>query len=523
INTAPGMVMGTAAYMSPEQARGEEVDARADIWSLGCVLYEMLTGRVPFEGTTTSHVIVNILEKEPQWTLASAVGAPAELEWIVRKALRKDRDERYQTAKELFGDLRSLKQRIEFQAELERSQSPEANVSHPGAGGKKEFATGSVKATAETGEVYPSPLTETKTLAGKLKSNKRAMALTLGALVLIAGVITYRFFIRREPTEISSAQSSSEKMTELKTVQVTTSSGLDMNPSFSPDGNSIAYSSDHGGSFEIYVKQLAEGGREIQLTSDGGQNLEPAWSPDGKLIAYQAKHRGIWVVPALGGTARQITDFGSRPAWSRDGAWIAFQSKDNQDFGATSPRITLSSTIWVVAAQGGEPKQITQAGSPAGGHGMPAWSPDGKRIMFVALVRLGEIWSVSAQGDDLKRLLSAPYTWIYDPIYSPDGKSIYYSALTEGLNFGLWQLRLSPDGEALGEPVKIQNSGLSNDRNLAISADGKRIAYSSVTTSSNIWSLPVSPSSSEARGAPVPLTSGTLLRNSGPSFSPDGR
>ncbi|MCA1632740.1 MAG: protein kinase [Acidobacteria bacterium] len=112
-HTNPGAVMGTPWYMSPEQAQGFPLDARTDIWSLGCVLYEMLAGRPPFDGATPSHVIVSILEDEPQPVSARAPGAPLELERIVARALRKDRDERYQTADEMSEDLRRLRQRLE--------------------------------------------------------------------------------------------------------------------------------------------------------------------------------------------------------------------------------------------------------------------------------------------------------------------------------------------------------------------------------------------------------------------------
>ncbi|HEY0545536.1 MAG TPA: protein kinase [Pyrinomonadaceae bacterium] len=119
--TQPGIVMGTATYMSPEQARGQEVDARTDIWSTGVVLYEMLTGRKPFEGMTTSDVLASILTKEPAPLSSYRLELPAELEWITGKALSKDREERYQTVKDLLSDLRRLGQRLEFKAQLERS------------------------------------------------------------------------------------------------------------------------------------------------------------------------------------------------------------------------------------------------------------------------------------------------------------------------------------------------------------------------------------------------------------------
>src|SRR4030095_4639710 len=126
VNPSRGMVMGTVSYMSPEQARGFALDARTDIWSLGCVLYEMVAGRVPFSGETTSDVIVAVLDREPPPLPGGPYETPLELQRILRKALRKDREERYQTVKDLLVDLRALKQEVDFEAKLEISVPPES-------------------------------------------------------------------------------------------------------------------------------------------------------------------------------------------------------------------------------------------------------------------------------------------------------------------------------------------------------------------------------------------------------------
>ncbi|HSE31439.1 MAG TPA: protein kinase [Pyrinomonadaceae bacterium] len=126
VHTDAGVVMGTSHYMSPEQARGKPVDARADIWSLGVVMYQMVTERLPFEGETATDVLVAITQKEPAPIARFDPNVPAELEWIVMKALRKAKDERYQTIKELITDLRRLRQKLEFEVELERTAAPES-------------------------------------------------------------------------------------------------------------------------------------------------------------------------------------------------------------------------------------------------------------------------------------------------------------------------------------------------------------------------------------------------------------
>lgn len=342
----------------------------------------------------------------------------------------------------------------------------------------------------------------------------RALALTGAGFALLLAVILSWGFQNRFAGD--------EQVGVLRTTQITTTPGLDLFPAFSPDGGAIAYSSLRNGNFEIFVRQLAPGGREIRITSDGAQNLQPAWSPDGKLIAYHSRnHRGVWIIPAFGGVATQLTEFGADPAWSPDGEWVVFQSDAPADLNQAAFSAMPPSTIWIVPALGGAPRQITKIGAPSGGHGAATWSPDGSRIIFVTYdIGLSEVWSVSPKGDGLKRLLGGR-NHLFDPVFSPDGRYLFLSAASG--NFRLWRQRMSPDGLPEGEMMQIANTGAALARHMTVAPDGKRVAYSSLTMSSNIGSAPLAPNSFEAAGEPKLLTQDTNYRKNNHNFSPDGK
>lgn len=211
VHTDAGVVMGTSHYMSPEQARGKVVDPRTDIWSLGVVLYEMMTGRVPFEGETVTDVILAITKTEPPPLARYATGVPAEFEWIVMKALRKDVDDRYQTVRELHSDLKKLRQRLQFEAELERSVPPD-RVSHivssTGARGLSTVSSreavpqagaGGSQSTSQVSAAIPTRASSAEYVVTGIKRHKTRAAIIAACALLVAGSLVYFGYLRRSP------------------------------------------------------------------------------------------------------------------------------------------------------------------------------------------------------------------------------------------------------------------------------------------------------------------------------------
>jgi serine/threonine-protein kinase len=193
VNTDRGMIIGTARYMSPEQARGQEVDARTDIFSLGVVLYELTTGHLPFEGSTPMDVLASILNQEPPPLALYSPAAPVELQRIVSKALRKERDERYQVVKDLLLDLKSLKQQLEVELAQEIPTAKESEVTS----GQEVVQSGSSEAS-ETGDVARTT-SSAEYLVSSIKRNKRAALLVMVTLVIALAGVAY-LSLGRKPT-----------------------------------------------------------------------------------------------------------------------------------------------------------------------------------------------------------------------------------------------------------------------------------------------------------------------------------
>ncbi len=201
VNTGAGTVLGTANYMSPEQAKGTHVDARTDLWSLGAVLYEMITGHVPFPGETPTETISLILQKEPSPLTRFANEVPAELERIVIKALTKDREERYQTAKDMLIDLRTLKRKLEVDAEIERTIAPELRSFASTSSGQSAPATISDAAPATTPANAESAASSAEYIVSGIKQHKLTTALAV--IVLVIGAAGLGVYLHARNTKVA--------------------------------------------------------------------------------------------------------------------------------------------------------------------------------------------------------------------------------------------------------------------------------------------------------------------------------
>jgi Tol biopolymer transport system component/DNA-binding winged helix-turn-helix (wHTH) protein len=381
------------------------------------------------------------------------------------------------------------------------------------------FIAGVRKAPDEAG-VSPMP-PDDEPVPTPRRLSPRFLWFGAGAVAIVA------FFLglgamRREPTPAARLATSPHMR------QVTDSMGLDLYPTFSPDGAEIAYSSDRGQGFEIFVRQLVAGGREIQITSDGQDNHQPAWSPNGREIAFASRERpGIRLVPALGGAPHRLTDFGSHPAWSPDGTTLVFQSMGIRDVWAGAAAAISPSSLFTVTSIGGPPLPLTRPGSPAGGHGAPSFSPDGKWISFATWGGdLSEIWRVSRDGRELDEVPGpgpGSRSAYFEPVFSPRGDWLYFASGGAGVDSSLKRSRVpARPGAAWGEPELISRAGTAPIRQPAISPDGTKLAYSAPLSTGGLWSLPLDAARGEPSGPPVPLTHTAGFRSYQPVFSPDG-
>jgi serine/threonine protein kinase len=446
--TSLGVAVGTVAYMSPEQARGEELDARTDLFSFGVVLYEMATGYPPFSGTTSALIFDAILHKGPTPPVRLNRDVPPKLEEIINKALEKNRELRYQSASEMRADLQRL---------------------------KRDTDSGRVAVAAisdrEAAVVTPPP------------RKRRPLAIALAGAMVIAGAV-FAYWLTRPPAPPSELK---EQRLTANPIENALNEGA-----ISPDGKYLAYSDQMG----LHLK-LLQTGEVLNIPQPEGGVPDVyawwpnSWFPDGtRFIASAYRLRqptSAWVVSVMGGPPRKLRDDASPWAVSPDGTLIAFGT--GSSFGGYGE-------MWLMGAQGEEPRRLV-AGSKDDGFFWAAWSPDGQRIAYGRYHRMpdGEEWSIESR--DLKG--GPPTVMLLDPmprgpwgifLWFPSGRLVYSSGEPKGVWWAgnLWEVRVdTKSGKPVGKPRRITSWAETEVSHLSGTADGKQLVVTKNSRQGHVY------------------------------------
>jgi Tol biopolymer transport system component len=449
--TAVGMILGTAAYMSPEQARGKPVDRRTDVWAFGCLLFEMLTARAAFGGETVTDVLAAIVHKDPDWDALPTVARPR-VERVIKRCLVKDPRERVRDLSDIGLVLREI---------------------GAGRGGAPEL---------------PAPATSV--------AHRRSWipAAAIGVVGILLGAFVGMRWLAN-PASLGKGAAFGARVASL--TQLTDLPGVQDAPNLSPDGKSVLYVAGDGGDEDIFLLRVG-GENAVNLTATFASNdFDPAFSPDGERIAFGSDREGggLFVMGATGESPRKIASEGAHPSWSPDGRKIVYSTER-----VINPlsRSTIAA-LWVVDVASGEKKRIYDGDAV-----QPAWSPSGKRIAFFAVAEgQRDLGTIPADGGTMTAVThDAPADW--DPFWSPDDRWLYFFSDRRG-GPDLWRIAVDgSSGASSGTPEPV-TTGSSRPLQGSISGDGRRIALEIDASRGELLKSGFDPVAARPVGAPVTL------------------
>jgi serine/threonine protein kinase len=422
--TSPGQALGTIAYMSPEQVRAKELDARTDLFSFGAVLYEMATGALPFRGESTGLIFKAILDAPPTPAVRLNPDVPAELERIINKALEKDRDLRYQSAAELKGDLKRF---------------------------KRDTESGHISTAAQTQPAKP----------------RRTWTYAIIAAAVIAALVLVGIYDWRRPVSTSSTQWQ----------QITDFPDSAVQPSLSPDGHMLTFirgPETFLTSGQVYVKFLPDG-PPVALTHDDLNKLSPVFSSDGSQIAYtgfESFHWNTYVVPVTGGAPKLLLPNATGLAWI-EGQRLLF----------SEVRGTMHMGLVTATPTRGDEHDVYFPASDQGMAHRSYVSPD-RQWVVVAEMDLNRDWlrcrllplSGTSSGTPI-----GPGGMCTSAAWSPDGRWIYLTSDSGGSSDHIWRMKF-PDG-----PPQQLTSGPTQEDGVALDPDGKSFITSVGTAQGTVW------------------------------------
>jgi eukaryotic-like serine/threonine-protein kinase len=463
-----GMVIGTAGYMSPEQAIGKEVDARSDVFSFGAVLYEMVTGRRAFAGNSTAETLAAVVRDQPKAPSEVVPSVPKELDRLIQRCLRKEPERRFQHMSDLKVELQEIK---------DESESGRASAALPAPSKRRLWLVASL----------------------------------VGLLTMAAGA----WLLLRPPPPLPQ-----------RVVQLTSMRGSEFYPSFSPDGEQVAFvwDGEKQDNFDVYVKMIGSP-QVLRLTTDPGLDETPIWSPDGRQIAFVRARfpdfaSTIHLVSPLGGPDRKVSDFPAaggrgRPSWSPDGRWlVAARARPGVEPGPGPPsRGSRSDGLFLIPVRGGEPRAIPLPEADGEPYD-PKFSPDGRHLAYQACVGLSacRVEVVELAADFVpkgppRRLSRRPVDPFGDLAWTRDGKSLIF---VDSVIERLWRVGI----EGNEPPMPIELAGL-HATHPAIAPSQDRLVFSEELTNKDIYRF-------EA-GRPVAPVLASTFADYNACFSPDGR